>query len=823
MKEFYQSTGYKKVEEFFLSQGFNPHRFQIDCWYAYNQGLSGLIHTATGSGKTYAALMGHLIEAINNANSNKNEVSGLKLLWITPLRALANDTLKTVSYAVSQLIPDYNVELRTGDTSQSKRAKQAKQLPEIFITTPESLSLLISYPNFFELFSGIKSVVIDEWHELLGSKRGVLTELGLARLKRVNPELKIWGISATLGNTATAMEVLLGNKKVSGKLIGAGVSKNTEIETLIPETIENFPWAGHTGLKMIEKVCELIDSANSCLVFTNTRSQSEIWYQAILEQREDFAGIIGLHHGSIEKKERNAVENLLSEGKMKCVICTSSLDLGVDFSPVDLVIQIGSPKGIARLLQRAGRSGHKPGGVSKLVCVPANSLELIEFAAVREGIMASFIEPREPVVKAFDVLVQHAVTVAIGTGFNKNEFFNEVKSTHCYRELTHDEFDNILEFVCKGGKSLRAYKEFAKVKFDENFYFVDDKQIAKRHRMAIGTITSEPEVIVKYMNGTKLGTLEESFAARLSKGDNFIFSGKSLEFVRLRDLVLYVKKSNSGEGPVPQWLGGRMPLSTMLAKQVRERLNNYPSENSKFVEITAISPLLELQKKWSEIPSNGTLLVERKLSDEGMHLFFYPFEGRLVHEGLASLLAYRIGKNIPASFSLAYDDYGFELLTDTEFELAPDEIAVLFSEENLIDDILQIINSSEMTKSKFRDVARIAGLIFQGYPGSNKPVKQIQATGSLFFEVFTKYDPDNLLLKQAVREVLESQLERKRMIETLKRICKSQIILRETKYFTPLSFPLMASRIREKYSTQKVSERIKKMQIQLEKAVLKSK
>jgi ATP-dependent Lhr-like helicase len=743
------------------------------------------------------------------------------MLWITPLRALANDTLRSIKTAVDELCPWFSVELRTGDSSQSTRKRQAEKLPTIFITTPESLSLMISYPGFEERFRSLKVVVVDEWHELIGSKRGVLTELGLARIRTVTEDIRLWGVSATLGNTKKALEVLLGRWSEEAVMIGSGKGKNIEIVTLLPEIIERFPWAGHLGITMLKPVIDIIESSNSTLLFTNTRYQAEIWYHKILDEKIEWAGILGLHHGSMDKESRTAVEQLLSKGKMKCVVCTSSLDLGVDFSPVDTVIQIGSPKGIARLMQRAGRSGHQPGAKSRLYCVPTNSFELVEFSAARSGIEKGKIEPRTPIEKPLDVLAQHIVTVATGEGFRSDDLFQEVKTTHSFRNLsaTRVGMDN---GICdKRGKALKAYPEYSKIRNEEGFYVVENETLRRRHRMSIGTITSETEVIVKFMNGGSLGTLEENFVSRLKPGDSFIFSGRVLEYHKLVDMVLYVKKSDKKNGPVPQWGGGRMPLSTELADEVRIKLREFQTAGNPGIEMSAISPLLDLQQKWSVIPMEDELLIEKKKTTEGFHLFIYPFEGKLVHEGLSALLAYRLSQIQSATFSISTNDYGFEILSTQEYELDNEQLEWLFAKENIVEDVLEVTNSTEMAQRKFRDIARIAGLVFQGYPGSSKKPKQLQASGALLFEVLSKYDPGNLLIKQAEMEVLETQLEVSRLMDAMKRMRESRKSIIDVPFITPMAFPLMVNRMREKLTSEKLSDRIAKLIANLENAAEK--
>ena len=741
----------------------------------------------------------------------------LRVLWITPLRALATDLRAALLQVVEDLELPWSVECRTGDTAASVKNRQKKRLPTALVTTPESLNLLLSYPAARENFKNLRLVVIDEWHELMGSKRGVLVEVALARLKSWTPHAKLWGLSATMGNTETAMSVLLGASAGSGCLIRGLAAKSLVVESIVPRQMERFPWAGHLGLKLLPQVLEKIDSAGSTLVFTNTRSQAELWFQAILEARPDWAGRFGLHHGSLNRNERDRAEQGLRNGRLKGVVCTSSLDLGVDFSPVDLVLQIGSPKGIARLIQRAGRSGHRPLETSRVICVPTHALELMEVAAARHSVDKGFIEPRDPVVLPLDVLAQHLVSVALGDGFLPEEMYRELKKTHAFQALTRQQFDWVLNFVSTGGSSLNAYPEYRKIAMQNGRYQVANKKIAARHRMNIGTITADAAILVKFVNGRRLGSVEERFVSKLKRGDVFVFAGRLLEFVRIKDMTLWVRKSRSPKGAVPQWMGGRMPLSTELASAVRDQLDRAARGVFDSPEMNSLRPILELQAHWSMVPRKKTLLIEKCVSRDGYHLFIFPFEGHLVNEGLGALLAYRLTRSIPLTLSIAVNDYGLELLSDREIPLAPFEDLSLFTTDQLLEDILESVNAAEMGRRQFREIARIAGLVFQGYPGRPKSGGQIQASSSLLYNVFQRFEPDNLLLEQSSREILERQLEFHRLYGSLDRMARADLHLIETEQITPLAFPIMVNRLRTRVSSERLADRVKRMLLKLEK------
>jgi ATP-dependent Lhr-like helicase len=841
------------VEHWFVARGWKIFAFQREVWQAAKRGESGLLHASTGAGKTYAvwfAALQHaapqlrksiaappppseasaaLAVAVAAGKSGKprkpRTEQGLRILWITPMRALASDTTRALEAPLKDLLPDWTIGSRTGDTSGSERARQMRDLPHILITTPESLSLLLSQPEAASRFARLDSIVVDEWHELMGSKRGVQTQLALARLRRWRPDLLIWGLSATLGNLPQARDALLGAGR--GVIVQAAMRKTILVDTLIPENPSRFAWAGHLGLQMLAPVIQEIDAHHSTLVFTNTRSQAELWYQNLLAARPDWAGLIALHHGSLDRAVREWVETAIKAGQLKAVVCTSSLDLGVDFTPVERVLQIGSARGVARLLQRAGRSGHSPGRVSRVTLVPTNTLELLEAAGARHAVAVGEIEQRPVPETPLDVLVQHLVTVALGGGFDSQALFEEVRCAYSYRHLRPDQWQWALDFVTRGGQSLTAYPEYQRVAADdEGVYRVPDAAIARRHRMSIGTIVSDASMQVQYLHGARLGTIEEAFIARLRPGDRFLFGGRMLEFVRVHEMTAYVRRSSSGSGAVPRWQGGRMPLSSTLAHAVLECLEQATHNDYAGAEMQAVKPLLSLQNTWSALPTAHQLVVEQLHSREGHHLFFYPFAGRLVHVGLASLLAYRLARQQPATFSIAVNDYGFELLSAMPVEIANAASdspfsTELFSSEHLLEDVITSLNATELTQRRFREIARISGLVFQGFPGQPKSMRQLQASASLFFEVFRKHDAGNLLLTQAQTEVLEQELELQRLRDTLAELRGRSLLVCKITRATPFAFPLMVERFREKLSTEKLNDRVARMLQELEKAANK--
>jgi ATP-dependent Lhr-like helicase len=805
------------VEDWFQRRGWKVFAFQRGVWKAALAGHSGLLHANTGAGKTYAVW---LAAVQRNA---KHKRGGMRVLWITPMRALAADTERALRESAAELAPHWSVGSRTGDTGSAERARQSRAMPTALITTPESLSLMLSNAAAREQFAALDMIIVDEWHELMGSKRGVQVQLALARLRTWNPGLLAWGLSATMGNLEQAQQVLMGGP--GGVLVEGDLKKHILVDALIPENTTRFPWGGHLGIQMLQPVIDEIEKHNATLVFTNTRSQSEIWYQNIIEARPDWAGLIALHHGSLDREVREWVEVGLKNGQLKAVVCTASLDLGVDFLPVERVLQVGSAKGIARLLQRAGRSGHAPGRISRVTLVPTNSMELLEAAGARQAVATRRIEARPVPNKPFDVLVQHLVTVALGGGFRAEQLLAEVRRAWSYRHLSDEEWQWALDFVARGGQSLTVYPEYRRVLQDEEgVYRVPDAAIGRRHRMGIGTIVSDSAMQVKYLSGGRIGSVEESFIGRLKPGDHFLFGGRILEFVRVHEMTAFVRRATGKHGAVTRWQGAKMPMSSELAHASLEQLRLASQGIYNGPEMEAIRPLLELQQRWSSLPTREVQVIESMKGREGYHLFVYPFAGRSVHTGLASLLAYRVGRMQAITFSIAINDYGFELLSAEAVDWAALFAAQtgadigLFSTEGLLEDVLDSLNATQLSQQRFREVARIAGLVFSGYPGQPKSARQLQASSSLFFEVFRKHDAGNLLLTQAQREVLEQELELTRLRDTLMELQRRRIAFHEVRRATPFGFALMVELFREKLSTEKLGDRIQRMLRELEKA-----
>lgn len=820
-----------RLQAWFAARHWQAFDFQSEVWTHAQAGRSGLLHAGTGTGKTYAVWFGALLRACAQANRgltrpldptsdsggsvSRSSLAGadrgrLQVLWITPMRALAADTVSALAQPLADLGLNWSVELRTGDSSARDRARQTRRMPQALVTTPESLMLLLARADAAEVCSGLRAVVVDEWHELLGNKRGVQVQLGLARLRRLAPGLVTWGLSATLGDVEHALEALIPSG--DGVCIRAQSDRMPLLDVLLPPKPSRFAWAGHLGASMLPAVVQQLEASATALLFCNTRAQAELWYQMLLEAKPDWAGLIALHHGSLDIEVRRWVETALKQGALRAVVCTSSLDLGVDFAPVERVLQLGSAKGVARLLQRAGRSGHRPGAQPRLTLVPTHALELLEAAAAADAVAQQLIEPRRSPQAPLDVLVQHLVSIALGSGFTPEAMLAEVCQTHAYRAMSSQDWQWALDFVSHGGDSLRAYPQYRRVQPDAHgVWRLTDPQLARRHRMSVGTIVADSSMRVKFLRGAELGTVEEGFIARLKRGDCFLFAGRLLELIRVHEMTAWVRLAKSAKPAVARWNGARMPLSSQLADAVLARLEACAEGRFEGVAMKAVRPLLQLQMSWSRLPGAGHLLIEFMQSRDGHHVFIYPFAGRQANLGLAALLAWRIAQRAPITFSMAVNDYGLELLSPTPLAMTLFDDSALYDPAGLAHDLTQSVNAAELARRHFREIARVAGLVFQGYPGEARTGRALQASAGLFYDVFRQHDPENRLLRQAHAEVMSRELDLERIADTLGRVRQAPVVRVELKRPSPFAFALMVERLRETLSTESLQTRIERM------------
>lgn len=818
------------IEAWFTQQSWTPLPFQRQAWQAYLAGESGLIQVPTGSGKTYAAVMGPIAEMLNLAPPQPTPPRGLRLLYLTPLRALSRDLALAIRAPIEAMGWPLRVAIRNGDTPSHERGKQLRTPPQILITTPESLSLLLANAKAAELFGTLEAVVLDEWHELMGSKRGVQTELCLSWLRQRRPNLRTWAISATIGNLEEAARAAVGVGAAGAaspepRIITADIQRATAIRSLLPDAIDGFPWGGHLGLRMYEELVAGLDPAVSTLLFTNTRNQAERWHQCLRFACPEMEGALALHHSAIDRTEREAIEAGVKAGALRWVVCTSSLDLGVDFQPVERVVQIGSAKNLARLLQRAGRSAHSPGGTSQVLFMPTNALELLEVSAMRRGLAEGLVETRRPPQLALDVLLQHLTSLACGPGFEPQGELAAVRSAWSFRAITGEQWQWCLDFLEHGGQCLGAYPRYRKLVRDGDTYRVVDRAIARLHRFNIGTITANRSVTVRFVRGAVIGQVEEAFIGRLKPGDVFFFAGRQLEFVRLREMTAQVKTTSKKSTAVPAWAGGQMALSDLLSQHLRAEVDRCAQALASdgdadagdwldTPELQALEPLLRRQADLSCLPRQQEFLMELCRSREGSHLFAYPFEGRFVHEGIGFLWAWRLARHRPSTITVSVNDYGFELLAPKGYpfeellELHGDD---LLERAHLAADLEQAVNLSELCRRRFRAIAQVSGLITQAMPGQAKTGGQLQISAALLFDVFQKHEPGHLLLEQARREVIEEQLELPRLQAALERLAGSTWHLERTPRPGPLAFPLLVERLNNRLSNESVLERVQRL------------
>ncbi len=819
MKKFYEKDSENYIRKFFKKNNWQPLDFQIEAWDSFSRGESGIIQVPTGCGKTYAALMGPLLKL-----KEQNFSKGINILLVTPLKALSRDLKKSIINAIQFFDANISVGIRNGDTSNYEKRKQIIKPPNILITTPESLSLLIANKEANKLFTNLFSIIIDEWHELMGCKRGNQCELALSWLRGNNQNIQIWAMSATIGNIEEAASSIVGLNYKQPKIIKSNIVKSIEIKSVIPDKIGTFPWSGHLGIKSHKSLIKEIDKSKSTLIFTNTRNQSERWFQCLRYFNPEMEDNIALHHGSLDKEDRKLVEEGVKEGIIKWVVCTSSLDLGVDFQPVDQIVQIGSAKNIGRLIQRAGRSAHKPGGISKILFMPTNALELLEVSAMRRLINKGITERINIPELSYDVLLQHLVTLACGPGFDPNIEKERIKNCLSYRNLKDEDWNWCLDFLEYGGRCLKAYPKYKKIEKNYEFnnknkfkYIVKDKTLIRIHKFNIGTITSDKSVIVKYIKGKSLGSLEENFASKLKIGDSFFFAGKMLEFIKIRDNILYVKKSYQKSSMIPAWIGGQMVISDLLSKNIRKEIS-LTNELFSFKgivneELKSLLPILEKQKDISNIPREKQLLTEIYSYKGFKTIFVFPLEGKFVNEGIAFLWALRYANLNKATFSITSNDFGFSI-TSTEnydFSLLINYLPYFMSSQNLAKDLESAINFSELTKNNFKNIAQISGLINNNNPSKLKNSNQLIISSNLLFEVFNKYENNHLLVKQSYEEVKKNQLEIDRITSCLQRMSKLDLILNETTSPSPFAFPLLVERLNNTLSNETIEERVNKL------------
>ena len=729
--------------------------------------------------------------------NKKNPKNQLHTLYISPLKALTVDVHRNLSAPISDQKLDIKVETRTGDTSSYKKVRQKQEPPHMLMTTPESLALLLASPDANDYFKFLKFLIIDEIHSLVNSKRGDLLSLNLSRLDTIVPTYRKVGLSATVKNTNSVLSFLSKNKKS----ITLNVEEKSFPNIEILKTDNRVPWSGHMAGYAIKEIYKKIQNSTMSIVFVNTRAQAELIFNKLWHENEINLKI-AVHHGSLEKEIRRKVENMMSLGQLDCVVATSSLDLGIDWGNVNLVIQIGSPKGIARFLQRIGRSNHRLNEPSKAILVPSNRFEYLECVSAISSIKEKILDETKEKEGSLDVLAQHILGVACSKPFEVNELFVEIKNSWPYRNLQMGKFLEVLEFVKNGGYSLKNYDQYSKIGLNkQNLYTIKNKNIRNKYRLNVGTIVESYMLKVKLGNRT-LGQVEEWFIEGLNQGDTFLFGGRVLEYQYLSNNNVIVRTTKDQQPKIPSYAGGRLPLSSELSFQVRSLISkeknwkNLPSQ---------ISEWLKLQLKFSNIPSPEELLVEtfpRKIKNKKRYfLICYSFEGRNANQTLGFLISKRMQR-------MGYKPIGF---VATEYALAiwsmnmVEDINILLSDDIMLDDLYEWLEETPLLKKNFRDAAIISGLIERIIPGQKKTGKQIMFNSDLIFDVLKKHEPNHLLLQVARQDSYRGLIDLDRLSEFLKRI-KKNIILKKLNQISPLAIPLILEINRQTIDKSEVNE-----------------
>jgi ATP-dependent Lhr-like helicase len=739
---------------------------------------------------------------ISTGSSVRRE-GGLHTLYISPLKALAVDIARNLEIPVCEMGLNVRLETRTGDTPASKRQRQRRDPPDILLTTPEQLALLLATVDAPFLFGSLKRVVLDELHSLVTSKRGDLLSLGLARLFALAPQMTTIGLSATVAEPEDLRRFLmpqpLEGEALADLVLGQGGAQ-PDVQML--DTAEHLPWAGHSALHALNEIYNLIKTHKTTLIFVNTRSQAEFLFQELWRVNDDNLAI-ALHHGSLDVAQRRRVEDAMAAGKLRGVVCTSSLDLGVDWGDVDLVVNVGAPKGSSRLMQRIGRSNHRLDEPSQAVLVPANRFEVLECSAAL-GAVADNAQDTPPLrTGALDVLAQHVLGRACGEPFFADDVYAEVRAAAPYAQLTRADFDAALDFVATGGYALKAYERFAKIRQGKDGRWrITHPRVAQRYRMNVGTIVEADMIKVRLVRsrasgaliprgGRLLGEVEEYFIETLTPGDTFVFAGEILKYETLVEDEVYVSRSNATDPKVPAYEGGKFPLSTYLAARVRAILaepdawRGLPDQ---------VREWLEIQEWRSLLPGPRDLLVETFPRAAKHYLVCYPFEGRLAHQTLGMLLTRRLERLRLKPLGFVANEYALAVwgLGDLALRIERGELSLakLFDEDMLGDDLEEWLAESALMKRTFRTCAIIAGLIERRFPGEEKSRRQLTISTDLVYDVLRKHQPDHLLLRAARADAATGLLDVRRLGEMLSRI-KGRIVHKALDHVSPLSVPVL--------------------------------
>jgi ATP-dependent Lhr-like helicase len=770
--------------EWFAACSWRPRAHQLAMIEAARVGESVLLIAPTGGGKTLAGFLPSLIDLAATPRT------GLHTLYVSPLKALATDIARNLLRPVAEMALPIAIETRTGDTPANRRARQRAAPPQILLTTPESLALLLSLPDAPALFGGLATLVIDEVHALAGSKRGDQLALCAARLAALSPRLRRVGLSATIAHPE-AIRAYVGARRV----IEAPEGAPPNISVMLPEG--ELSWGGHMGLEAAPGVMARIRAAGLTIVFVNTRAQAELMFQA-LWRLNDPTLPIALHHGSLEVAQRRKVEAAMAEGRLRAVVATSSLDLGIDWGGVDQVIQVGAPKGVSRLLQRVGRANHRMDEPSRALLVPANRFEVLECEAALEGVAARALDGDPPRPGGLDVLAQHLLGLACAAPFHPDAAYAEVRGAAPYAGLSRQDFDDVLGFVENGGYALGAYERYRKLFRDsQGVVHVRSARVARQHRMNIGTIVEAPLIKVRLAGrrgpGPVLGEVEEYFVSLLRPGDTFIFAGRLLRFLRLRETWLEAAEGGQGEPMVPAYAGARLPLTTNLAERVRDLLQD-PARWDAFPE--PVRDWLRLQRARSRLPGRRDLLIETFPRRGRWYLVAYCFEGRNAHQTLGMLVTKRMQRAGMAPLGFVATDYVLGVWSANQ----PTDVAALFDEDMLGDDLEAWMAESSMLRRAFRGVAVIAGLIERRHPGAEKNRRQVTVNSDLIYDVLRRHQPDHVLLRATRADAASGLIDLGRVAAMLARV-RGRIVHVKLSRVSPLAVPVLLDIGRESVRT----------------------
>ncbi len=788
------------IARWFSARGWAPRDHQLAVLSAHRQGLSSLLIAPTGAGKTLAGFLPSLIDLIETPGD------GLHTLYISPLKALAVDVARNLLMPISEMDLPIRVETRTGDTPQHKRQRQRYDPPHILLTTPEQLALMLSHDDASRLFGSLQRIVLDELHALVTAKRGELLSLALARMARLAPEMKITALSATVARPDLLRDWIAAPiAPREAVLLTAPGGALPELEIL--RSVERVPWAGHSATYAFPELYEVIKSHKTTLLFVNTRSQAEMLFQGLWEINEDNLPI-ALHHGSLDVEQRRKVEAAMTDGRLQAVVCTSTLDLGIDWGDVDLVVQIGAPKGASRMLQRIGRANHRLDEPSKALFVPASRFEVLECEAALEAVTEGAQDSEDPVSGGLDVLAQHILGCACHAPFDADALYEEIRKAWPYRDLDRSLFDRTVGFVATGGYALRAYERFARLrKTKDGLWRIANPQVAQQYRLNIGTIVEEPMLKVRLVRGRGekrgattgpigrggrvLGEMEEYFFSSLAHGDTFLFGGEIVAFEALRETEAYVSRAYSKNPKIPSYMGGRFPLSTFLAERVRRMLAD-PHSWHRLPQ--QVRDWLRLQAEQSVVPDAETMLVETFLFEKKHFLVCYPFEGRLAHQTLGMLLTRRLERARARPLGFVASDYALAIwgVDDLSALIRSKRLRLdeLFDEDMLGDDLEAWLDESSLMKRTFRNCALISGLIEKHHPGEKKTGRQITMSSDLIFDVLHAQEPDHILIKATRRDAARGLLDVERLGQCLRRI-RRHIVHKPLAHISPLAVPVM--------------------------------